>query len=212
MAVNQIEISTDWIDRVKELMAKHGLSHCTDLALKSGLSAGSLNQAMRGMHMPRQSTIDKIAEALDTTPQYLIYGDTMKAVHEVPILDTAEQIRQWVSGQDLNTRDVKFAEPQGSIRLKLNSFALVYRHRDLEPECKHDDTLFFEPLDDDSDLNHDTMIMVIRDDTHLMIGKYVSSNHGDFLESVNSKYQPIHITGTDIIIAEAIQLIRNMRD
>jgi len=43
-----------------------------ELAAAVGMSAGQINRIERGVHRPRLSTIRKLAEALDVSPEELV--------------------------------------------------------------------------------------------------------------------------------------------
>ncbi len=212
MSQNQIGMTNlrDWIDRAKELMEENGLSTMVDLANKSGLSQGSLNQAMRGMHMPRQATIDKVAAALNTTPQYLLYGDTMVAMTKLPLLRDSYQVRQWVDGGDVDTQELQWVEHTNTPKLSLNAFALAYNHRDMMPAFEPDDLVFFEPcetIEAVMDLQ-DAFLLAVRDDNEWLFGRYSRTNGGEYIETENPKYPITQLKDGDQIVGIAVQMIR----
>jgi transcriptional regulator with XRE-family HTH domain len=57
--------------RLKEWRERRLLTQ-RELAAKAGMSAGQVNRIERGVHRPRLSTIRRLAEALDVSPDELV--------------------------------------------------------------------------------------------------------------------------------------------
>lgn len=59
--------------RVGELMAERG--HCqSELANMLGMNQSFISYLIRGRKGPTVDTLDRLCRALDTTPNYLMYG------------------------------------------------------------------------------------------------------------------------------------------
>ena len=216
---------SQWIIRVKELMVVHGMSSYQQLATYSGISSGSLNQAMRGYHMPRQTTIEKIARALDVTPQYLLYGDTMKSVVQVPMLRTGDDLFDWVLG----SQKANYHMFDVHTRLELNSrsFAWTVNHHDMRPLFQPGDVIVMEPVDD---LQHlpkehigDAFVLIGKtisaaknvitglDAAGIMFGRLLSTNNGLYVEAIDNRMEPVQLTDSDHVLGVAVQQVRQFR-
>ncbi|WP_448216940.1 helix-turn-helix domain-containing protein [Endozoicomonas sp. 2B-B] len=221
MVADNREDLRDWIERVKALMPGKGIHTYQDLAYHSGVSSGSLNQAMRGLHMPRQKTIEKIATALDTTPQYLLYGDTMRVIHRIPFLDTAEKLCQWFSGKNLEMESLDWIDSPGHLTLSKNAFAIGYNHHDLEPMFLPGDIIIFERVNDGPNrwgAEKDTFVLALRQysfnhkkSTNWLFGRYVLTNNGRFLEPLDKQYNPVLLDDNCTPIGVAVYQMRMLK-
>lgn len=232
MSFDEELIKKEWVKRVKELMPQCGFQTYQDLAYKSGVSAGSLNQAMRGMHLPRQTTIDKIATALGTTSQFLLYGDTMKVSHKVPVLRGVSQMYWWFSDTDEKLKINRFVEPSGNLDLSNKAFAWVVKQNNMQPLFNPGDIVIFESGIDlfcwpDVGENYVLVAYIVTankqydegnrnfeniykfDASGLLFGKTELTNSGVYVVSENSNYPPILLKPQHMIIGIAIQQIRN---
>lgn len=54
-----------------------------DLAVKAGVTEAAISHYIKGNRMPRVSVLTRIAEALDTTPDYLLNGIETGADSEI---------------------------------------------------------------------------------------------------------------------------------
>ncbi len=89
-----------WQDRVRTLMKKSRHTNISELAGAAGISQGSLNMAMNGKHIPKSSTMDKLADVLGTTSQYILYGEQQAPAQTVPVLST-DRVGLWLMKQIL---------------------------------------------------------------------------------------------------------------
>ncbi len=213
---------TGWIERVKTLMPERGIHTYQDLAFHSGVSAGSLNQAMRGMHMPRQKTIEKIAHALDTTPQFLLYGDNMKVVQKIPFIQSPEQLGQWLSDACLNLESLHWIEMPGNLSLSRNAFAVECNHHDLEPMFLPGDVIVFERLHESCDYRQlardkEIFVMAVRGDSNSLkaydswlLGRYVETNQGSFIAVPDQRYEPVRLDDRYKVIGLAVHQMRSL--
>ena len=213
---------TSWVERVKTLMPERGIHTYQDLAFHSGVSAGSLNQAMRGMHMPRQKTIEKIAHALDTTPQFLLYGDNMKVVQKIPFIRTPEQLGQWLSDVSMNMESLHWIEMPGNLTLSRNAFAVECNHHDLEPMFMPGDVIVFERLPEDYDASQlardqQTFVLAVRvgkkrSQIHdaWLLGRYMETNHGSFVTVLDQRYDPVPLDQHCKLVGLAVHQMRSL--
>ena len=225
MGIDNEETKKAWVKRVKELMPQKEFRTYQDLAYKAGISAGSLNQAMRGMHLPRQTTIEKIADALGTTPQFLLYGDTMKASQSIPLLDSAARILSWLHDDSPKVGMTEFIEPSGQINLNNRAFAWKVSKNNMEPLFLPGDIVIFDsipPIEkvppivlateangDQADTQTSTDIWL--PDDKLLFGMIDRTNSGDFLTSKKTEHPKVLISNKHQILGVAVQQIRCFR-
>ena len=95
----------DWRKRVEQKMEEKGIVNRTDLCHYAGISAGSLNLAMRGNHDLKPATMRKVAEVLGTTEQWLLYGDSQVMPEQVPLCRTPDEVFQYT--EVMTERDKK---------------------------------------------------------------------------------------------------------
>ncbi|MCL6269398.1 helix-turn-helix domain-containing protein [Sansalvadorimonas sp. 2012CJ34-2] len=210
--------SSEWITRVKDLMLKKGIQTCQDLAYHSGVSAGSLNQALRGMHMPKQVTIEKIATALNTTPQYLLYGDNLRVIKKVPFLNSPSQVGGWVKDKKTILDSIEWIDFPSTSKMPTPSFATKLLNTDMEPLFQPGDILIFNSVDN-SDFIHERKglahyILTLeygRDFKPLkcLFGILSLTNSGMYLDTIDKRFTPMPIEGNCKIVGV---LVYQMRD
>ena len=214
-----------WIDRVKELMPLNGMNSYQQLATYSGISSGSLNQAMRGYHMPRQTTIEKIAKALNVTPQYLLYGDTMKTVVQVPVLKASDDLFDWVLGSQ--KQHYHMFDVHTRMELNSRSFAWIVNHHDMRPLFQPGDVIVMEPVDDLHHLPEDHVgeafvlvgktisatenVITGLDAEGIMFGRLLSTNNGLYIEALDGRMEPVPLTDSHRVLGVAVQQVRQFR-
>ena len=216
MTVDNEETRTAWVRRVKELMPKKGFNTYQSLAYEAGISAGSLNQAMRGLHLPRQTTIEKIASALGTTPQFLLYGDVMIQSRGVPLLSSNTEIYNWLFN-DIPVQDTRMIEPSDDLMTSAKSFAWCVNHHDMAPEFNDRDLVIAEP-EGKSRYALATQFGTRTDSGgnrfkqpagELLFGRIDKTSHGYYLAN-NAGYQPVYLDESEFIfLGFIVQLIRN---
>ena len=219
MSLDEETIKKAWVKRVKELMPEKGFKTYQDLAYASGVSAGSLNQAMRGMHLPRQTTIDKIATALGTTSQFLLYGDTMRVVKTLPRLKTPGQIWQWVHGNQDAFESLSYQEVDSGLDLSPEAFVWIVDKNDMAPEFHAGDLVIIDTRDAD-----DPSIFISRQPVYLMavllsesdspvqvlFGQACMTSLGFYLMNCNDKFPISTKLDKDHhqVIGRVIQMVR----
>lgn len=217
MSLDEDIIKKEWVKRVKELMPKKGFKTYQDLAYASGVSAGSLNQAMRGLHLPRQTTIDKIATALGTTSQFLMYGDTMKVVSSLPLLYNAGQIWQWVYGDRGAFESLNYLEMDSGLDVSPGAFCWMVDKHDMVPVFYPRDLLIVEPrdIDDPALLAHKNpryFVGVEFSDGHpsdTIFGQACMTSSGLYLVSEHEKIPGIKLEPVQYQIAgHVVQMVR----
>lgn len=65
-------------DRFEELLKLKGLK-ATEISKMTGISTSTLTDWKKGRYQPKQEKMQKIAECLDTTAEYILTGDIGKA-------------------------------------------------------------------------------------------------------------------------------------
>ena len=121
-------------------MEKSRYRTVTELAGAANVSAASLGQAIRGKHNPKSSTLDKIAEVLGTTSQYLIYGESQAPGQTVPILKS-EEVGLWLMDH-ITLDDVEVITAPEEMGSK--SFAWHCDVADMQPVFPIGSLVFFE--------------------------------------------------------------------
>lgn len=140
----------DWRERVRQLMAENSIRTVTELAGKTGISAGSLGTAMRGNHDLKPATFEKLATALGSTSRWLMYGDNTIEVWMVPVLEQAETVYIFQRDGAAAISDA----PQDTIRISGRQapgedwFGWVNHQKDMAPVFNYGDILVVEPNDD----------------------------------------------------------------
>ena len=213
-------VSGQWIDRLKKLMEENGLSTAQDLAYKSGVSAGSLSQALRGMHVPKQVTLEKIAAALDTTPQYLLFGETRNVENMIPVIRQREQLLRFLSNDVVDSQSLDWFDAGGFEGASSNWFALDFNHTDMRPAFVPGDVLLFDRVNAGDfswhtlPLDRDVYVMAIRitlDQQDIVFGRLARTGDGHFIESLNNQYPPVFIENDYQVIGIAVHQIRRLR-
>lgn len=212
-------VSGQWVDRLKRLMEETGLSTTQDLANKSGVSAGSLSQALRGMHVPKQVTLEKIAVALDTTPQYLLFGETRNVENMIPVIRQREQLLRFLSNDVVDTQSLDWFDAGGLEGVNANWFALDFTHTDMRPAFVPGDLVLFNRVDAGDfgwktlALDRDVYVMAIRislDQQNVVFGRLARTGDGHFVESMDNHYPPVFIEDEYQIIGIAVHQIRRL--
>lgn len=68
--------------RISELLVKKGIKQ-KELADKAGVTQAAMSHYINGTRIPRASTLKKIAEALNTTTEYLLDGKAAGSDREI---------------------------------------------------------------------------------------------------------------------------------
>ena len=144
-----------WQERLEKLMAKSRYRTVTELAGAANVSAASLGQAIRGKHNPKSSTLDKIAEVLGTTSQYLIYGESQAPGQTVPVLK-GEEIGLWFMSH-ITLDDVEVITAPSEMGDK--AFAWRCDVADMQPVFPMGSMVFFEAIQEIINPTNRTYVM-----------------------------------------------------
>ncbi len=212
-------INNEWVSRVKNLMKESGLSTSQDLAYKSGISAGSLNQSMRGMHMPRQSTIEKIALALDTTAQFLLYGETQAVENKLQVMRKPDQLLRWLSNEVVDMERTEWVDV-GNASVSPSGFAMAFNQTDMMPAFSPGDIIIFERVMSgdvewrDLLLDRSLFVLALKKSLDLkswLFGRLAKTCEGHYIESMNPQYPPVFIEDDYVLIGIAVHVIRDLK-
>ncbi len=69
-------------ERLSDMISVRGITQ-KELAAKSEVTEASMSHYIKGDRTPRASVLGKIAEALGTTTDYLLYGDATNSKEEI---------------------------------------------------------------------------------------------------------------------------------
>lgn len=133
-----------WQDRFFELMARAEFDTLKDVAAAAGLSQSTLHTAVKKEgKMPKKITLDKIASAINTTSQYLMFGSQESAlpVYSMPVLDR-DHIGAWIDKR-LQMEDC--IDIIVSPFMISDGFAWYVDTPDMEPVINRGDLAFCEP-------------------------------------------------------------------
>ena len=122
-----------WQDRFYDLLGKSRFGTINELCKEAGIASSTFGNALKGSHVPKPVTMDKVANALGTTWQYLLNGDEQQAVPntQVPVLK-ADQVPLWLN-ESLNIEDCN-KTINAPFLVKRNCFAWRVSTDDMEPE------------------------------------------------------------------------------
>ena len=112
--------------RVKNLRESLGLTQ-QQAAEKAGLSQGNYATIELGKRRHPQN-IDKLAKALNTTPQYLLFGENevMAKRHKIPLIDSVSA-GKWMSVNEIDEYPMIYIDeevPEGSFAMKVEGFSM----------------------------------------------------------------------------------------
>lgn len=134
---------TTWQDRFFDRMAHAGYTAIKEVADAAKLAPSTLHTALKKEgKTPKKITMDKIASALNTTAQYLMFGNEQTEARSfvVPILNRSD-IPVWIAGNlKIEQCSMTIAAP---FALE-NGFAWYVDTPDMEPVFQRGDVLFFE--------------------------------------------------------------------
>ena len=137
----------DWRDRALKIMKDRGFRTRNDLCIKAGISAGSLNMALNGTHELKLSTMGKLADALDTTTRWLLYGDDTVEARQVPLLRNRHIAAYILAGEVPENCD----QVQIRSNLKVSDQAYAWKNfqDDMMPVFRNNDILIIDPCSPD---------------------------------------------------------------
>lgn len=193
--------TADWVRRARELMVSRGIKTDKDLAIEAGISGGSLSQSMRNLHLPKITTLDKIAKALGTTSQYLIYGDEQRMAVSLPLLFSAGEILKWLDVGSQAFDGLLYHDVDPGLPVSHDGFAWRVDQTDMAPALQVDDVVIIEPRDmDDPGLlrrKNPPYLLVAQwaDDGPIttLLGQSCVTGDGVFLVSENEKIPPVKL-------------------
>ena len=138
----------DWRDRVLKLMKERDFKTRNDLCIKAGISAGSLNMAINGTHELKLSTMGKLAEALNTTTQWLLYGDDMVEASLVPLIPKKYTASFILTGQV--PENCLYVQVGSSLKVSDSAYAWKNFQDDMFPNFIKGDILIIDSCDLDN--------------------------------------------------------------
>lgn len=139
---------TTWQDRFYQLMSESKFATINDLCKAAGIASSTFGNALKGSHVPKPATMDKVAHALGTTWQYLLNGDEKQVTPDtrVPVLKQ-DQVQPWID------RKLSLDDCQDIVHAPLpvnsNYFAWKVDADDMEPEFVPNSYIIF-----DTDVNY----------------------------------------------------------
>ena len=138
----------DWRDRVLKLMKDRGFKTRNDLCIKAGISAGSLNMALNRTHELKLSTMGKLADALETTTRWLLYGDDMVEARQVPLMMSRDIKAFILAGKVPETCQ----QIQIGHNLEVSEAAYAWKNYqdDMRPKFTDNDILIIDPCSPDA--------------------------------------------------------------
>lgn len=89
-----------WQDRFYQLLSESKYGTINELCKEAGIASSTFGNALKGSHVPKPVTMEKIARVLGTTWQYLLNGDEKQSVPNtrVPVLKP-DQVPSWIAGK-----------------------------------------------------------------------------------------------------------------
>lgn len=211
--------AADWVRRVRELMVRRGIKTDKELAYQAGISAGSLSQSMRHMHLPRVSTLDKIAAALGTSSKYLIYGDDQRMALSLPLFFSAAEIIQWLDTGSDRFESLIYHDVDPGLPVSHDAFAWRVNQTDMAPAFCVDDIVIIEPrdIDDPGQLRRKIppylLVAQWADDglVSTLLGQSCVTGDGVFLISENEKIPPVKLDSRrHRLLGLVVQLCRTL--
>ncbi len=151
---------TTWQDRFFDRMAHSGYTAIKEVADAAKLAPSTLHTALKKEgKQPKKVTMDKIASALNTTSQYLMFGDEQTEARSfvVPILSRSD-ILAWIDGKlKIEQCSMIIAAP---FALQ-DGFAWYVDTPDMEPVFQRGDILFFDTSVDTDEWNFCSPVYVL---------------------------------------------------
>ncbi len=132
-----------WQDRFFEQMSKSDYTTCKEVATAANIAPSTLHTALKKEgNTPKKVTLDKIAQALNTTSQYLMYGNELTSIRSfsIPVLNR-QQIPKWIHGEI--TAEQCMESTSTTFELT-GGFAWKVDTPDMEPTFQRGDMVFFE--------------------------------------------------------------------
>lgn len=89
-----------WQDRFYQLLSGSKYGTINELCKEAGIASSTFGNALKGSHVPKPATMEKVAQVLGTTWWYLLNGDEKQSVPDtqVPVLK-ADQVQSWIDGK-----------------------------------------------------------------------------------------------------------------
>lgn len=195
----------DWRDRVRQRMEELNIKTCNDLCFKSGISAGSLNMALRGSHDLKYTTMNKLAEALETNSRWLFYGDELIESVTVPLVQV-NQLSRYLAGDSTTGADIQVGF---GVKVTDTTFAFLHYQHDMKPVFNPGDVLIIQPVEYLSSLIAEESII---DPIYVLASMPVSDNNprffvreyqqlaiGPALCSTKHYYSPVELINTSAV-------------
>ena len=200
-----------WQDRFYDLLGKSKYGTINELCKEAGIASSTFGNALKGSHVPKPVTMEKVASVLGTTWQYLLNGNEQQAVPntQVPVLK-ADQVLAWLN-ESLTIEDCN-KTIYAPFSVKRNCFAWRVSTDDMEPEFYRGSYVL---LDGSEDYN----IRHIRQRLFVLVGIIKTSGHfgmtdiSNILDNVkcknptaNTESEPVSYS--DMILCELCKTIQ----
>ena len=121
---------TDWRERILSRIEEKGWS-LNHLAVTMEFSQSTLSRALKGTGELKSNRLRQIAEALDTTVDWIMYGTESSGGNAPPLFEWPAQLLAWLDGKlDVIDRRINAPIPESAVD------PFLWRHRldDLSPE------------------------------------------------------------------------------
>lgn len=199
-----------WQDRFYDLLGKSKYGTINELCKEAGIASSTFGNALKGSHVPKPVTMEKVASVLGTTWQYLLNGDEQQAVPntQVPVLKK-DQVSAWLN-ESLDIEDCN-KTINAPFPVKRNCFAWQVSTDDMEPEFYRGSFVLL-------DKSEDYAIKHIHRRLFVLVGIINTSGHfgitdiSKFLDHVDSKIpnnnESAPVSYSDMILCELCKTIQ----
>lgn len=123
---------TDWKDRFYEELTKSEFGTISEVCKAAGVSNSTFGNALKGSHVPKISTFEKVAQVLGVTWQYLMNGEGSDLIVDtrIPVLSKSK-IVSWLQNRiSLDDVNESICAPG---KMPDGSFAIKVRTSDMAP-------------------------------------------------------------------------------
>lgn len=139
---------TTWQDRFHQCLAESTHATVKEACDAAGMTPSTFNSALKSGRLPKPSTMEKMARVLNTTTQYLMFGDSTLEVPVsfVPVLNRSH-LDDWYHRKSIKSVQ-KVPAP---IELSADAFAWRIDVPTMEPELPRGALAYCEPPPEDLD-------------------------------------------------------------
>jgi SOS-response transcriptional repressor LexA len=155
--------------------------------------------------------IDNLAKALNTTPQYLLFGENevMAKRHKIPLIDTVSA-GKWTSTNTVDEYPMIYVDeevPEGSFAMKVEGFSM---YNPQHPKSIEDGSIIIACSTKEAK-NNDVVVALLEDTNETTIKLLVSEAGQKMLLPLNPQFQPVKINGNCKIIGVVMTAIMKKR-